>query len=77
MGSSWLQGLDIDEALGRELKFQRKNQVPIEIVRRYARRANEAGDSCELVELPGGGHEEHLDPGTEAWRAVTDWLEDR
>ena len=33
MGSSWLQGLDIDEALGRELKFQKKNQPPIEIVR--------------------------------------------
>ena len=33
MGSSWLQGLDIDEALGKELKFQKKNQAPIEIVR--------------------------------------------
>ena len=33
MGSAWLQGLDIDEALGRELKFQKKNQPPIEIVR--------------------------------------------
>lgn len=33
MGSSWLQGLDIDEALGRELRFQKTNQPPIEIVR--------------------------------------------
>lgn len=51
--------------------------VPVDIARRYARRANEAGDPCELLELPGVGHEEHLDPGTEAWRAVTGWLEDR
>jgi hypothetical protein len=33
MGSSWLQGLDIDETLGKELKFQRQNQLPIEVVR--------------------------------------------
>jgi hypothetical protein len=33
MGSSWLQGLDIDEALRKELKFQKQNQSPIEIVR--------------------------------------------
>jgi hypothetical protein len=33
MGSSWLQGLDIDETLGKELKFQKQSQSPIEIVR--------------------------------------------
>jgi DNA helicase HerA-like ATPase len=33
MGSSWLQGLDIDESLGKELRFQKRNQAPIEIVR--------------------------------------------
>jgi GTPase SAR1 family protein len=33
MGSSWLQGLDIDEHLGKELKFRQKNQTPREIVR--------------------------------------------
>ena len=33
MGSSWLQGLDMDEHLGKELKFQRKNQSPRDIVR--------------------------------------------
>lgn len=33
MGSSWLQGLDIDENLGKELKFQKQRQLPIEIVR--------------------------------------------
>ena len=48
--------------------------VPIAIARRYAERAAEAGDPCELATLPGVGHMEHLDPGSEAWRAVTDWL---
>jgi acetyl esterase/lipase len=48
--------------------------VPVSLSRRYAERA---GDACALVELPGGGHFEHLDPGSDAWRAVTDWLERR
>jgi acetyl esterase/lipase len=48
--------------------------VPVEIARRYARRAAEAGDDCELVVVPGCGHFEHLDPSTTAWAAVTDWL---
>jgi pimeloyl-ACP methyl ester carboxylesterase len=51
--------------------------VPVDLSRRYARRAAEAGDPCELVELPGVGHMEHLDPGTAAWRAVITWLEER
>jgi acetyl esterase/lipase len=51
--------------------------VPIELSRRYARRAAEGGDPCELVELPGVGHYEHLDPNTEAWGAVSTWLEER
>jgi len=33
VGSSWLQGLDIDEALSKELRFQKHNQSPMEIVR--------------------------------------------
>lgn len=33
MGSAWLQGLDIDEGLGRELNFQKRNHTPREIVR--------------------------------------------
>jgi acetyl esterase/lipase len=48
--------------------------VPIAISRRYAERAAAAGDDCVLVELPGGGHLEHLDPHSEAWRAVSEWL---
>jgi acetyl esterase/lipase len=51
--------------------------VPLDLARRYARRAAETGDPCELVELPGGGHMEHLDPDTDAWRVVTTWLGDR
>ena len=53
---------------------ERDDVVPIAIARRYAERAAEAGDPCELVTLPGVGHMEHLDPSSEAWRAVTDWL---
>ncbi|HZC13917.1 MAG TPA: alpha/beta fold hydrolase, partial [Thermoleophilaceae bacterium] len=51
--------------------------VPISIARRYAECASEAGDPCELVELRGVGHDEHLDPRSQAWRAVTAWLEQR
>jgi len=51
------------------------DSVPISIARRYAERAAEAGDPCELVELAGAGHYEHLDPASEAWRAVIDWIE--
>ena len=40
--------------------------VPIELSRRYARAAEKAGDPIELVELPGTGHMEFLDPGGEA-----------
>jgi acetyl esterase/lipase len=49
--------------------------VPISIARRYAERAAEAGDPCELVTLPGVGHFEHLDPRSTAWLAVSGWLE--
>jgi acetyl esterase/lipase len=51
--------------------------VPAELSRRYARCAAEGGDPCELVELPGVGHMEHLDPHSGAWRPVTAWLEER
>jgi acetyl esterase/lipase len=51
--------------------------VPVEIARRYAARAAEAGDQCTLVELPRVGHMEHLDPDSEAWRVAVTWLEER
>ncbi len=49
--------------------------VPISLARGYAERAAAADDTCELVEVSGCGHDEHLDPGSDAWRAVTGWLE--
>jgi acetyl esterase/lipase len=49
--------------------------VPLELSRRYAERARDAGDPCELVELQGCGHFEHLDPSSHAWGVVTGWLE--
>ncbi len=49
--------------------------VPISIARGYAERAAAAGDPCELVEPAGVGHDEHLDPDSDAWHAVTAWLE--
>ncbi len=48
--------------------------VPIEIARGYAARAAAGGDPCELVEVRGGVHMDHLDPGSSSWRAVTAWL---
>jgi acetyl esterase/lipase len=50
-------------------------EVPVEISRRYAQRASEGGDACELVELSGCGHFEHLDPASHAWRVAIEWLE--
>jgi acetyl esterase/lipase len=43
----------------------------------FAARARAAGDDAEAVVVPGAGHFDHLDPGSEAWAAVTRWLERR
>jgi acetyl esterase/lipase len=51
--------------------------VPISIARGYGRRALDVGDPCELVELPGRGHEEHVDPRSVAWPPVMGWLEEQ
>lgn len=48
--------------------------VPVQQSRDYAALAAGAGDEIELVELAGCGHDEHLDPGSDAWRAVVDRL---
>ena len=48
--------------------------VPVELSRSYHAAAIAAGDAVDLVTLPGVGHFEHLDPSSDAWRAVTDWL---
>jgi acetyl esterase/lipase len=45
--------------------------VPIGLSRRYATEARAAGDRAKLVELPGTGHFEVIDPLSPAWPAVT------
>lgn len=47
----------------------RDDTVPIAHSRGYAQAAVAAGDSCELIELPGTGHMEFLDPASEAFAA--------
>jgi len=48
--------------------------VPLQLSRRYARAAEAAGDEVELVELPGIGHMEFLDPGSAAHAILRRWL---
>jgi acetyl esterase/lipase len=48
--------------------------VPVGMSRSYHEAALAAGDDVRLVTLPGVGHYEHLDPASDAWRAVLEWL---
>jgi acetyl esterase/lipase len=48
--------------------------VPVEIARSYTQAARVAGDRVELVELPGTGHMEYLDPSSTAHAALCEWL---
>ncbi len=48
----------------------RDGAVPITLSRRYVERAAAAGDSAVLVELPGVGHMELIDPSSTAWTAT-------
>ena len=48
--------------------------VPVELSRRYVCAAAAAGDAVELVELPGTGHMEYLEPASEAHAALCRWL---
>ena len=50
--------------------------VPLELSRRYVRASAAAGDDVELVELPGTGHMEYLDPQSEAHAVLRRWLLD-
>ncbi|WP_206184800.1 alpha/beta hydrolase [Thermoactinospora rubra] len=43
------------------------DSVPYEMSVRYHRAARAAGDDCELIGLPGAGHFEVIDPGSQAW----------
>lgn len=48
--------------------------VPVQMSRAYAEAARAAGDDATLVALPGVGHYGHLDPSSDAWQAVIEWL---
>ena len=48
--------------------------VPIDLSRGYARAALAKGDQIELIELPGTGHMEYLDPSSEAHATLCRWL---
>jgi acetyl esterase/lipase len=48
--------------------------VSVRKSRRYVDAARAAGDEIELVEPPSGSHRVHIDPRTEAWRAVASWV---
>lgn len=50
------------------------DRVPVELSRNYAAAAQAAGDSCELMELPGVDHFALIDPRTSAWAAVAERL---
>jgi acetyl esterase/lipase len=51
------------------------DRVPVELSRRYAEAAQEAGDRCELLELRGVGHFEPIDPRTDAWARAAEAIE--
>lgn len=52
----------------------RDGAVPVELSRRYAERAIAAGDRVALLELPGVGHMELIDPSSQAWAMAADYL---
>jgi hypothetical protein len=48
--------------------------VPEGLSAGYQREATSRGDEARLVELPGTGHFELIDPGTPAWATARDSL---
>jgi acetyl esterase/lipase len=48
--------------------------VPLKRSRLYYEAARAAGDPVELVEPSPGHHRVHIDPRSDAWRVVADWL---
>jgi acetyl esterase/lipase len=48
----------------------RDDTVPVDMSREFA-----AASGCELAELAGDGHYEHIETGTRAWATVVEWLE--
>ncbi len=54
----------------RLLHGSKDDVVPAEISRRYQAAAAAAGDDARLIELPGAGHFELIDPRTPEWKSV-------
>jgi len=50
--------------------------VSMRIAESYTARARDMGDACDFVVLPGTGHFEHIDAGSETWRMARAWLVD-
>ena len=50
--------------------------VSMRIAESYAARARDMGEACQFVVLPGTGHFEHIDDGSDAWRMAREWLVD-
>lgn len=50
------------------------DRVPVQQSREHAARAAAAGDECRLLELPGVGHFEVIDPRSAAWAAAAEQL---
>jgi acetyl esterase/lipase len=48
--------------------------VPLKRSRAYVEAARAVGDPVELVEPVPGHHRVHIDPRSEAWRIVADWV---
>lgn len=46
------------------------DRVPLTVSQEYTRKATEAGDSVELVELPGADHFVLIDPTSTAWTII-------
>lgn len=50
------------------------DDVPVGMSRAFAAAAVAVGDACELVVIADEGHFEHLEPGSQVWGAVVEWL---
>jgi acetyl esterase/lipase len=54
----------------RVLHGDNDDVVPFEISRRYVAAAKKSGDDSKLIEVPGAGHFELIDPRSSAWPVV-------
>jgi acetyl esterase/lipase len=52
----------------------RDEDVPVAQSRAHAEAATRLGDEVELLELPGVGHDDVIDPAHPSWEAVVGWI---